>query len=104
MQAKFARGLLQAPVVVLLKQFSTRHVVQATPSIGDLVTVHSADGGTAFSIRLTSASGADEWCGVIFGICRGTEVLDFAEGLEVDDVVVIRREEIASVDRVRQQH
>lgn len=104
MQAKFARGLLQAPVVVAVKQFSLDQAPEPAPDVGDLVTVHSADGETEFSIRLTSMDGADELCGVIFGICRGAEVLDFAEGLEIDDVVSIRREEIAAVVPARERH
>jgi len=70
---------------------------QQMPRLGDLVTVYSQDQDTEFSIRLCEAMEPGRWRGVVYAISRGPDVLVTAEGLEIDDVVEVMREEIASV-------
>jgi hypothetical protein len=67
------------------------------PQLGDLVTVYSQDQDTEFDIRLSEVVDAGRWRGVVYAISRGHEVLVTAEGLEIDDVVEVMREEIAAV-------
>jgi hypothetical protein len=67
------------------------------PQVGDLVTVYSQDQDTEFNIRLCEALEPGRWRGVVYAIGRGQDVLVTAEGLEIDDVVEVMREEIASV-------
>ena len=103
MQARFARGIAQMPLTVAAREFPLAEKA-AMPEVGDLVTVFSLDLATEFSIRLNAAAGPDLWYGVIYAIGRGTEMLVVAEGLELDDVVSVRRQEIASVIKADHQH
>jgi len=103
MQARFARGIAQTPLTVAAREYPLAEEA-ANPEVGDLVTVYSLDMATEFSVRLNAAAGPDLWYGVIYGISRGTEMLVVAEGLELDDVVSVRRQEIASVIKANHQH
>ena len=95
MRASFARGLTQSPVTVVARAFDGE--VGWMPQIGDLVTVYSQDQDTEFDIRLSEVVASGRWRGVVYAISRGQEVLVTAEGLEIDDVVEVMREEIAGV-------
>ncbi|KAF7964024.1 hypothetical protein AWV80_02970 [Cupriavidus sp. UYMU48A] len=95
MRARFARGLTQSPVTVVARAFDGD--VGWMPQLGDLVTVYSQDQDTEFDVRLNEVVSPGRWRGVVYAISRGQEVLVTAEGLEIDDVVEILREEIAAV-------
>ncbi|KWR90557.1 hypothetical protein [Cupriavidus sp. IDO] len=95
MRARFARGLTQSPVTVIARPFDGDGM--QAPQVGDLVTVYSQDQDTEFNIRLCEALEPGRWRGVVYAIGRGQDVLVTAEGLEIDDVVEVMREEIASV-------
>ncbi|RZT36664.1 hypothetical protein [Cupriavidus agavae] len=103
MQARFARGIAQTPLTVAAREFPTADPA-AVPEVGDLVTVHSQDLETEFSVRLNAVAGPDLWYGVIYAISRGAEMLVVAEGLELDDVVSVRRQEIAAVIKSDHHH
>lgn len=103
MQARFARGIAQMPLTVAARE-SLLAEKAAMPEVGDLVTVCSQDMETEFSVRLTAVAGPELWYGVIHAITRGPEMLVVAEGLELDDVVSVRRQEIASVVKASQHH
>jgi len=98
MQARFARGIAQMPLTVAARE-SLLAEEAAMPEVGDLVIVCSSDMETEFSVRLNALAGPDLWYGVIYAITRGAEMLVVAEGLELDDVVSVRRQEIASVTK-----
>ncbi len=95
MRARFARGLTQSPVTVVARAFEGD--VDWMPLLGDLVTVYSQDQDTGFDIRLIEVVDPGRWRGVVYAISRGQDVLVTAEGLEIDDVVEVIREEIAAV-------
>jgi len=103
MQARFARGIAQTPLTVAAREYPLAEEA-ATPEVGDMVTIYSLDLATEFNIRLNAAAGPDLWYGVIYSISRGTEMLVVAEGLELDDVVSVRRQEIASVAKADHHH
>jgi hypothetical protein len=67
------------------------------PRLGDMVTVYSQDQDTGFDVRLCEVVSPGRWRGVVYAISRGQDMLVTAEGLEIDDVVEIMREEIAAV-------
>ncbi|MGO4307185.1 hypothetical protein [Cupriavidus sp. RAF12] len=103
MQARFARGIAQTPLTVAAREYLLAEKA-AMPEVGDLVTVLSIDLETEFSVRLNAVAGPDLWYGVIYAINRGAEMLVVAEGLELDDVVSVRRQEIASVIKADHHH
>lgn len=103
MQARFARGIAQMPLTVAAREVQQAEAA-AMPEVGDLVTVCSRDQETRFSIRLIGVAGPDLWYGKIHEINRGVEMLVVAEGLELDDVVSVRRAEIASVIPAERPH
>ncbi|WP_423199254.1 MULTISPECIES: hypothetical protein [unclassified Cupriavidus] len=103
MQARFARGIAQTPLTVAAREYLLAEEA-AMPEVGDLVTVRSRDQETEFSVRLNAVAGPDLWYGVICAITRGAEMLVVAEGLELDDVVSVRRAEIAAVIRADHHH
>jgi len=103
MQARFARGIAQTPLTVTAREYPLAEEA-AMPEVGDLVSVYSQDQETEFSVRLNAVAGPDLWYGVIFAISRGAEMLVVAEGLELDDVVSVRRQEIASVIKADHPH
>lgn len=103
MQARFARGIAQMPLTVAARE-SLLAEEAAKPEVGDLAVVCSRDQETEFSVRLTSVAGPDLWYGVIYAITRGAEMLVVAEGLELDDVVSVRRQEIASIVKSSHHH
>lgn len=103
MQARFARGIAQTPLTVAAREYLLAEEA-AMPEAGDLVTVYSQDLETEFSIRLNAVAGPDLWYGVIYAINRGAEMLVVAEGLELDDVVSVRRQEIAAVIKADHHH
>ena len=103
MQARFARGIAQTPLTVAAREYPLAEEA-AMPEVGDLVTVYCQDLETEFSIRLNAVAGPDLWYGGIYSLNPGAEMLVVAEGLELDDVVSVRRQEIASVIKADHHH
>lgn len=94
MQAVFARGYTQRPVMVVAREY----VVDGTQvEVGDLVTVRVLDQDVTFGIRISGPGEGSSWRGIIFHIACGEESVIYAEGLEVDDIVEVGRQEMAEV-------
>lgn len=95
MQAIFARGYTQRPVIVMAREYAVDGI---QVDVGDLVTVRVLDQDVEFGIRLSGpGDGVDSWRGTIFHIARGEEALTYAEGLELDDIVDVSRAEMAEI-------
>ncbi|WP_454753809.1 hypothetical protein [Cupriavidus necator] len=95
MQAIFARGYTQRPVMVVARECGVDGTQVAA---GDRVTVRVLDKDVTFSIRLSGPGKAKEsWRGTIFHIACAEESVIYAEGLEVDDIVEVTRSEIAEI-------